>query len=393
MAPGYKTKERLVSFADNVMMDLSLAPEPAAPSPAPPSRERPAPATAEARAGSRAAGSPGGASGARPGGGAPGGRPLATHRVPRGRRAARQRQGPSAPHRFRRSLLGGPPMRAVTGRGPLLIWLVASCWPRCRSARRRPPRPAAVTWPGRPPDTSSVGSTLYNEGDFRGALAEFRKAHRLLPRASVLYNIGQTEYQVQEYAQALQTLERLPGRDRPGANHRAEVQETVEVLRTRVGWIVFHQRQRRLRRDGRRSARGHHAARRSRCWWRLGGAGRGRLCRSAAGHPRGRGGLGRNRAGESPGVGLHAGARAIAAPFGRWSPEAGQAVGHRSVVTSLAITGALAATHPRRSTPRPSSGRASWSNLRGTYPVSRRSAGRDRRDPTGAWRWPATSWR
>jgi hypothetical protein len=83
------------------------------------------------------------------------------------------------------------------------------------------------------------GVDLYNEGDFRGALAEFRKAYRLIPRASVLYNIGQTEYQVQEYAQALRTLERFLAETGAGVPHRAEVQETVETLRTRVGWIAL----------------------------------------------------------------------------------------------------------------------------------------------------------
>jgi hypothetical protein len=83
------------------------------------------------------------------------------------------------------------------------------------------------------------GVDLYGEGDFRGALVEFRKAHRLLPRASVLFNIGQTEYQLQEYAQALRTLERFLAETGPNSAHRAEVQETVETLRTRVGWIAL----------------------------------------------------------------------------------------------------------------------------------------------------------
>jgi tetratricopeptide (TPR) repeat protein len=83
------------------------------------------------------------------------------------------------------------------------------------------------------------GVDLYNEGDFRGALVEFKKAHNVLPRAGVLYNIGQTEYQLQEYAQALRTLERFLGETGPNAAHRAEVEETVEVLRGRVGKIAL----------------------------------------------------------------------------------------------------------------------------------------------------------
>jgi hypothetical protein len=83
------------------------------------------------------------------------------------------------------------------------------------------------------------GVDLYTEGDLRGALVEFKKANTLLPRASVLYNIGQTEYQLQEYAQALRTLERFLAETGPSAAHRSEVEETVEVLRGRVGKIAL----------------------------------------------------------------------------------------------------------------------------------------------------------
>jgi tetratricopeptide (TPR) repeat protein len=80
---------------------------------------------------------------------------------------------------------------------------------------------------------------LYNDGDLRGALFEFKKAYGLLPRASVLYDIGQTQYQMQDYAQALQTLERYLSETGPNAVHRAEVQETVQVLHGRVGRIAL----------------------------------------------------------------------------------------------------------------------------------------------------------
>jgi tetratricopeptide (TPR) repeat protein len=81
------------------------------------------------------------------------------------------------------------------------------------------------------------GVQLYNEGDFRGAVVEFRKAHTMLPRASALYNIGQTEYQLREYASALRTLERFLIETGPKAPHHAEVRETVELLRDRVGHV------------------------------------------------------------------------------------------------------------------------------------------------------------
>jgi hypothetical protein len=83
------------------------------------------------------------------------------------------------------------------------------------------------------------GVDLYGEGDIRGALVEFKRAYALLPRATVLYNIGQAEYQLQEYASALRTLERFLTDTGPTAAHRAEVQQTVEVLRGRVGHIAL----------------------------------------------------------------------------------------------------------------------------------------------------------
>jgi tetratricopeptide (TPR) repeat protein len=80
---------------------------------------------------------------------------------------------------------------------------------------------------------------LYTDGDFRGALVEFKKAYTLLPRAAVLYDIGQTEYQLQEYAPALRTLEQFLAETGPNAAHRPEVQETVQILRGRVGKIAL----------------------------------------------------------------------------------------------------------------------------------------------------------
>lgn len=82
------------------------------------------------------------------------------------------------------------------------------------------------------------GVDLDNEGDYRGALVEFKKAYALLPRASVLYDIGQTEYQLQDYAAALRTLERFLAETGPGAAHRREVEDAVEVLRGRVGRVA-----------------------------------------------------------------------------------------------------------------------------------------------------------
>ncbi len=83
------------------------------------------------------------------------------------------------------------------------------------------------------------GVDLYNDGDFRGALVEFKKAYATWPRANVLYDIGQTEYQLLDYASALKTMERYLAETGAAAPHRAEVEATVEVLRGRVGRVLL----------------------------------------------------------------------------------------------------------------------------------------------------------
>jgi hypothetical protein len=83
------------------------------------------------------------------------------------------------------------------------------------------------------------GVDLYNDGDFRGALVEFKKAYSVWPRANVLYDIGQTEYQLLDYAAALRTMERYLAETGANAPHRQEVESSVEVLRGRVGRVIL----------------------------------------------------------------------------------------------------------------------------------------------------------
>lgn len=82
------------------------------------------------------------------------------------------------------------------------------------------------------------GVDLYGDGDYRGALVEFKKAHTLWPRANVLYDIGQTEFQLLDYAGALRSFERFLADTGPNAAHRNEVEAVVETLRGRVGRIA-----------------------------------------------------------------------------------------------------------------------------------------------------------
>lgn len=81
------------------------------------------------------------------------------------------------------------------------------------------------------------GVALYNEADYAGALAEFRRAYEIAPNAAVLYNIGQTQFQLRSYAAALGSFERYVAEAGPGADHRTEAQTAIETLRSRVGKI------------------------------------------------------------------------------------------------------------------------------------------------------------
>ncbi|MGO8997977.1 MAG: PEGA domain-containing protein [Polyangiaceae bacterium] len=83
------------------------------------------------------------------------------------------------------------------------------------------------------------GVTLYGEADYRAALVEFKRAYATAPNVAVLYNVGETEYQLQDYASALTTFERYLGEATASESHRGEVESTLEILRARVGHLTI----------------------------------------------------------------------------------------------------------------------------------------------------------
>ncbi|MGA3119713.1 MAG: PEGA domain-containing protein [Polyangiaceae bacterium] len=78
---------------------------------------------------------------------------------------------------------------------------------------------------------------LYSETDYRAALVEFKRAYAIAPNVAVLYNVGETQYQVQDYAGALATFTRYLAESTANEPRRAEVESTLQVLRTRVGHL------------------------------------------------------------------------------------------------------------------------------------------------------------
>src|SRR5580704_8314877 len=84
------------------------------------------------------------------------------------------------------------------------------------------------------------GTDLYDENNFRGALVEFQRAYELAPSYKILYNIGQVDMELQDYAGALVAYRRYlreGGSDVPPARV-GQVKEELEKLSHRVGRIV-----------------------------------------------------------------------------------------------------------------------------------------------------------
>lgn len=81
------------------------------------------------------------------------------------------------------------------------------------------------------------GVALYAEADYRAALVEFKRAYAISPNTAVLYNVGETQYQLQDYAGALTTFERYLAESSQTDAHHSEVENDVEILRARVGHV------------------------------------------------------------------------------------------------------------------------------------------------------------
>lgn len=101
----------------------------------------------------------------------------------------------------------------------------------------------AMSAPALAADTASAGAhfergvALYGEADYKAALTEFKRAYEMAPNPLVLYNIGQTQFQLRNYSAALTSFERYLAEAGANPPHVQEVQHSVEVLKTRVGRV------------------------------------------------------------------------------------------------------------------------------------------------------------
>ena len=85
------------------------------------------------------------------------------------------------------------------------------------------------------------GVELFQEGDFQGSLVEFKRSYELVPNFNVLYNIGQVYFQMQDYANALKTLQQYleTGGSRVTASRRTDVERDIDKLKGRVAPVVI----------------------------------------------------------------------------------------------------------------------------------------------------------
>jgi hypothetical protein len=97
--------------------------------------------------------------------------------------------------------------------------------------------------PAAPPDAMEAGRIHFNsavamfgEGDYRGAVVEFRRAYDVSHNYRSLYNIGQTEFELQDYAGALASFQKylLAGGAEIDPERRAAVEADIKKLNTRV---------------------------------------------------------------------------------------------------------------------------------------------------------------
>jgi tetratricopeptide (TPR) repeat protein len=85
------------------------------------------------------------------------------------------------------------------------------------------------------------GLELYNEENFRGALAEFRKSYEITGEYRVLYNVAQVCYQLQDYVCAVTSFEQYlkDGGDNVSAERRQTVENEISKLRPRIATVSF----------------------------------------------------------------------------------------------------------------------------------------------------------
>ena len=83
------------------------------------------------------------------------------------------------------------------------------------------------------------GVQLFKEANYAAALIEFQRAYEVDPKYQVLYNIAQSYYQMQDYANALKTFKLYlqEGDTKISPKRRKEVEAEIETLSKRIATV------------------------------------------------------------------------------------------------------------------------------------------------------------
>jgi tetratricopeptide (TPR) repeat protein len=84
------------------------------------------------------------------------------------------------------------------------------------------------------------GVKLYQQGDFKLALAEFQRAYAIAASYKILYNVGQVATQLNEFAVAQQAFERYlnDGGRQLSKRRRAQIEHDLRFLRARTAKLT-----------------------------------------------------------------------------------------------------------------------------------------------------------
>jgi hypothetical protein len=85
------------------------------------------------------------------------------------------------------------------------------------------------------------GVALYREGNFGGARAEFQRAYDVAPSYRILFNLGESAFELEDYAAAIAAFSRYLTEGGAGVPpvRRAEVEKTLGQLEQRVGRLTI----------------------------------------------------------------------------------------------------------------------------------------------------------
>lgn len=83
------------------------------------------------------------------------------------------------------------------------------------------------------------GVKLFEDGDYKLSVVEFRRSYQAVPDYRTLYNIGEVEFQLGNFAEARRTLQQYldAGGTRVPAARRADVERDLDALRIRTAYL------------------------------------------------------------------------------------------------------------------------------------------------------------